>query len=122
VSRAGRPQEESPPRRGQGIKPGASAPGPDAKTSSKPQRGGGSDRDAAFAPSGLPEKLESPFLGLKPQALRLSPFGAKDIASLEGWILASLESIRRTGRAGPGGAEACSPGRKPGVNRPPKPP
>ena len=67
------------PRRGTGIKPGVSTPGTGpTPPPPKPRRGGGSVSESSFAPTGLPDLSDVPSLGLKPQALRPGPAGAKE--------------------------------------------
>jgi len=80
------------PRRGDGIKPGASAPGRVGKKSKRPEG----------ARLGIPPPLQggffftSPTLGLKPQAVFLRPFGArarlKDIPRCARYILPPVGS------------------------------
>lgn len=66
------------PRRGRGIKPGVSTLGTGTPpTHPKPRRGAGNVQESACAPTGLPDSSDGPSLGLKPQALRPGPAGAK---------------------------------------------
>src|SRR5205823_5211068 len=68
---------DSRPRRGRGIKPGVSTPGPATPTDPKPRRGAGNHPESASAPSGLRDGSEGGSLGLKPQALCPGPVGAQ---------------------------------------------
>ncbi len=68
---------DSRPRRGRGIKPEVSTPGPQAQPDFESRRDGGSDPESASAPSGLLGDLDAGSLGLKPQALRPGPVGAE---------------------------------------------
>src|SRR3954471_6440934 len=68
---------ESQPRRGAGIKPGASAPGRGAQRNHQAPKGRRqpTDRLSCLRPFGALGWLGGLFLGLKPQATCLDPFG-----------------------------------------------
>jgi type I restriction enzyme S subunit len=73
-ARAEQEREDPRPRRGRGIKPRVSTPGESATSNDA-----GSNQKSAHASSGLQEVTGGASLGLKPQALRLGPFGAGNL-------------------------------------------